>query len=470
MIIEMALAFWDNQPKTPLPWAMLDKGLSLMALGKHKVIPFGIVCRLASRVCDIVSDRECRLALRYLCSLGSICFYHNVPGLSDKVFPNTQWVADVVSVFVTILDQTMVALHLWHHLQRLQEEGLMTWDLAKYLLENAGVEEVDYGVILLLLQLFNIASPALMIAAAEAIVNPGDSFFVPCMVAKEYTGHQLAYCSAICSCVSPPPLFLVPKGFSAFLKPLFYRLVSRMVAIYNSKPELTRNQVILHLPQNLELELVYTTRAVIATVYPFDPSQLLSDEVLRTQCVEARVHLVQELTHAKRRGMDGFQFDLSVHPTQREGSPHVVHEALASLEKYPRTTALVNRSGKRIPCPGRLDLWYPDIQEPQPPTVVSRSRLTSGKAPAQSPSRVAAVVSKHGQDQWYSFGCALGFTRAEMTSACHDKPAVCDKLLTLIQLKAEKDGQIRTDEELLEACRNIPSPIYGVVKEILDSK
>ena len=172
MISKMADDFWWNQSPILLPWAMLDKGLGLLATSKHRVIPFRDVCEMA-RFCDI---EECKQALKYLCSLGTICFYYNVSGLSDKVLPNTQWVADLLSVFVTMLDYSTIKQDLWHDLDNLHNEGLMSWDLAIHLMDRAGVEGDDYGLILLLLQLFNVISPALEVTIADVTVRPGQDF------------------------------------------------------------------------------------------------------------------------------------------------------------------------------------------------------------------------------------------------------------------------------------------------------
>ena len=90
MIVEMAREHWDEEEKIPLPWAMLDKGLGLLRMRNHKVLDLHDVCQLAARVSDISSDEECRQAMRYLCSHGSIGFYHNVVGLNKKVLPNIQ--------------------------------------------------------------------------------------------------------------------------------------------------------------------------------------------------------------------------------------------------------------------------------------------------------------------------------------------------------------------------------------------
>ena len=317
MIVEMAREYWDEEEKIPLPWAILDKGLGLLRMRKHKVLDLHDVCQLAARVCDISLDEQCRQALRYLCSHGSIAFYHNVAGLNKKVLPNIQWVADVLAIFVTVLDDSRILPELWKDLKMLHEEGIMSWNLAKYLMKKAGVDEANYAVILILLQLFNIISGAYLAArsiAPDVEVQQGQNFFVPSMVIKEVIKIPFAYQSAFCSSTSPPSLFFIPRGFNAFLKPLFYRLVTRMVSKYREGPQLSRNQVILHLHKDVDLELVYSVKAVIVTVYcPSTRRKLPADEELCPLCDGVRVTLIEQLTHAKARGMDGFQFDVCVH-------------------------------------------------------------------------------------------------------------------------------------------------------------
>ena len=364
MIVEMAREYWDEEEKIPLPWAMLDKGLGLLRMRKHKVLVLQDVCRLAARVCDISLDEECRQALRYLCSHGSIAFYHNVVGLNQKVLPNIQWVADVLAIFVTVLDHSRIPPELWNDLKKLHQEGMMSWNLAKNLMEKAGVEEANYAVILILLQLFNIISGAYLAArsiAPDVEVQQGQNFFVPSMVTKEVIKTPFAYQSAFCSSTSPPSLFFIPRGFNAFLKPLFYRLVTRMVSKYTESPQLSRNQVILHLHKDVDLELVYTVKAVIVTVYcPSTRRKLPADEELCPLCDGVRVTLIEQLTHAKARGMDGFQFEVCVYGAVDEAPDQYDPNRLASLDKYPENDILLDKDHQSIDPPAKLDLWFDD--------------------------------------------------------------------------------------------------------------
>ena len=364
-IVQMTRAHCEEGEGTPLSYVMLEIGLnkvSRITSNQGKVLELENVFRLADQVCDLAPGLDCTTALRHLSNMGAICYYHEEPGLKKKVFPDPQWLANVMSTFVTILGRENVDFKLWHDLCQLHCKGLMTWKLAEYLLDKAKVDVSVQKPILLVLQLFNIISPALT-SPQDARVKTGQNFFVPSMVTSKYTSTPLAYPSALQSSTAPPPLFLIPKGFTFFLKPLFYRVVSRMVAKYNREPELSQNQVILHLSTDLELEMFYTEKAVIVTVFAFDPDKPPSQQEYRQQCSTARMWLVEELTYAKRRGMDGFHFDLTVHPTVTstiEQVPSKVdYNQLASLENYPTDKILLNKKGKRIHLPKQLALWYP---------------------------------------------------------------------------------------------------------------
>ena len=219
-IVEMVRADSDEGEGTPLTYVMLELGLnkvSRIASNQGKVLELSSVFGLAKQVCDLSPGRECTTALRYLSNMGVICFYHEEPGLEKEVFTDPQWLGDAMSTFVTVLGRENVPPTLWNDLAKLQNEGLMTWNLAVYLLDKAKVDVSVRGPILRLLQLFNIIAPSLKSPIhPEASVEVGDDFFVPSMVLEEYSSPP-AYQSAILSQEAIPPLFLCPKGFYCVL-------------------------------------------------------------------------------------------------------------------------------------------------------------------------------------------------------------------------------------------------------------
>ena len=318
----------------------------------------------------------------------------------------------------------------------------------------------------------NVISPAqaAALAASDTTVKPEQDVFVPvpCMETKKCDEDHAAYHSAICSSTSPPPLFLVLKGFSSFPEPLFYRFVSLFVAKWKSKPFLEGNRVVLHLADGLELELVYSTRAVIATVFPFDSEERPSDEEIRQHCIGVRESLVQELTHAIRNGMDDFHFELCVHPPIKPKCENDMYKDLACLDRYLIDSTLVKQNGQRIRTPKQLCLWYP-AKEISKSVKMESTKLQPGPH-VQSFTKVEKLVVKYGQSQWFSFGLELGFTKDEIDAACYDKPAPSQKLQTIICSKIQEIGAEKTRQKLLDACQCVPSPIYGIVKENLQTK
>ena len=83
------------------------------------------------------------------------------------------------------------------------------------------------------------------------------------------------------------------------------------------------------------------------------------------------------------------------------------------------------------------------------------------------PAIVHAVLT-HGCAQWYELGLKLGFTDAEITEHCHNKAEGSGKLSVLLQRKANEVSPDILEDLILNACKTIPSPIYGRVKDELD--
>ena len=91
----------------------------------------------------------------------------------------------------------------------------------------------------------------------------------------------------------------------------------------------------------------------------------------------------------------------------------------------------------------------------------------SQSAPVSSSAVFNAVIGC-GSCQWYSFGLKLDFNHDQIEALCHDKVTPADKLSAIIQVKTKQVGYVKkTDDLLLEACRHLPDPIDGAVKEKL---
>ena len=91
----------------------------------------------------------------------------------------------------------------------------------------------------------------------------------------------------------------------------------------------------------------------------------------------------------------------------------------------------------------------------------------SQSAPVSSSAVFNAVIGC-GSSQWYSCGLKLDFNHDQIEALCHDKVTPADKLSAIIQVKTKQVGDVKKmDDLLLEACRHLPDPIDGAVKEKL---
>ena len=369
IFVAMVRSLWSQRDAIPLTWAVLDKLLSRVSQlddNEGKILDIEEVCELARKFCDIMTQRECRSALQYLSSLSTIAFYSDVSELDQKVFTDRQWLVNVLTVFVTILDKSNLPPGLWEDLKKLKEEGMMSWSLAHYLLLQKGVKESQFESILHVLHLFDIICP--MITSPEmlkAVVKVGQSFFVPCMLEQRYD-NKLAWQQMAGSTEFPPSLIFCPDGFDATPEPMYFRLVSRCATEYaHFRPALKRHCAVFHVNDDLELdlELVYhELHYIIATVC--SPRQVLPRHELKHQCSIIRQFLIDQLNEAKKRGLDGFKFTVCVQlpSTGAEDAQSIDDDSLVCIDKYPSQKGLMNQKNERVPREQfpTLDIWFSD--------------------------------------------------------------------------------------------------------------
>ena len=372
IFVAMVRSLWSQRDAIPLTWAVLDKLLSRVSQlddNEGKILDIEEVCELARKFCDIMTRRECRSALQYLSSLSTIAFYSDVSELDQKVFTDRQWLVNVLTVFVTILDKSNLPPGLWEDLKKLKEEGMMSWSLAHYLLLQKGVKESQCESILHVLHLFDIICP--MITSPEmlkAVVKVGQSFFVPCMLEQRYD-NKLAWQQMAGSTEFPPSLIFCPKGFDATPEPIYFRLVSRCATEYaHPRPALKRRYAVFHVNDDLELdlELVYhELHYIIATVC--SPRRVLPRHELKHQCSIIRQFLIDQLNEAKKRGLDGFKFTVCVQlpSTGAEDAQSIDDDSLVCIDKYPSQKGLMNQKNERVAREQfpTLDIWFSDSME-----------------------------------------------------------------------------------------------------------
>ena len=154
--------------------------------------------------------------------------------------------------------------------------------------------------------------------------------------------------------------------------------MTRMISKYADCPQLSRNQVILHLYKDVDLELVYTVKAVLVIVYcPSSRRILPADEVLCLLCDGVRVTLIELLTQAKERGMVGFQFEVCVHTAVDKALLEYDPNRLASLDEYPENEILLNKEYESIDPPAKLKLWFDNVSTSYNIEGTTYSRLSS---------------------------------------------------------------------------------------------
>ena len=372
IFVAMVRSLWSQRDAIPLPWAVLDKLLSRVSqldANEGKILDMEEVCELARKFCDIMTRRECRSALQYLSSLSTIAFYSDVNELKKKVFTDRQWLVNVLTVFATVLHKSNVPPDLWKDLKKLKEEGMMSWSLAHYLLLQKGVKESQFESILYLLHLSDVICPTITSPEMlKAVLKVGQSFFVPCLLEQRYD-NKLAWQQLAGSTRFPPSLIFCPDGFDMTPEPIYFRLVSRCATEYaHPRPKLKRGHAVFHVDDDLELdlELVYhELHYIIATVY--SPRQVLPCHELKHQCSIIRQFLIDQLNEAKKRGLDGFKFNVCVYlpSSEAEDSQSIEDDCLVCIDKYPSQRSLINQKNDRVSRDQfpTLDIWFSDSRE-----------------------------------------------------------------------------------------------------------
>ena len=373
-IVEMAMAYRKAIKATPLPYVVLE--LSLLNVSQpegpdsafdsdRKILNMKDVVPLAKKYCNIKDEERCETALKYLSSVGAIFYFFKVAGLKHKVFPDPQWLFDVMSTFVTILDEEDLDGCYLYDLDQLKTEGRMSRHLAEHLLERRqklGVREKHYNTIFCLLQLVDIFCPDISPQSSERLtVDDADYFYVPCMLdissiyeeqsEWELSGVAEAVSGSSNSAFQIPSLIFKPDNVSYFPEPLFFRLSSRTAYEFPEHPELKRNriQVLFH-GYCLKLELLYhsTRQYVIATVGPEDKEEPPCPGDVNLQCAHVRRFLYRQLDDAKQNGMSGFQYKVYFQLGKKRGINDVDEESLYPLpncDEMPE--AIVNRRTKK---------------------------------------------------------------------------------------------------------------------------
>ena len=367
---------WDRMDPLPVTWAHLEVAIGHVSkYKKYKIVSLVFILAMAKIVCGIETDEEIVAALKLLHSLGIILYYYRVPGMGNVVFTDPQWLTNVLSTFVTVLDGRRIPSQLKHRVRQLRSEGYMEWPLANFLLKETqakhDVQQEDLETVLKTLHMFDVIAPALQSpdAPTHSMVKIGSSFFVPSMISTDHT-EQCKWQQASTSGRLPPALIFCPHSVDVILEPLFFRLITRCASHFSTPPpQLKRYQSIFHLGHDLELEIVlYEMRYIIASIFSLDESSLLRVRNLSERFSQVRVFLIDQINQAKIHGMDGLKFKICVQPLKenRTVAQSIDRDSLADINNYsPEKPALANKRGGVAlrHFPG-LNLWFEQCKQP----------------------------------------------------------------------------------------------------------
>lgn len=101
---------------------------------------------------------------------------HHSEALKHKVITDPKWLFASFSAFVTMIPPIAALLPDW---DRVREEGIMSWRLAKYRLTKAGVKPSERPVVVSLLESFHIICQRLKNSHTLPADEHKTEYFVP---------------------------------------------------------------------------------------------------------------------------------------------------------------------------------------------------------------------------------------------------------------------------------------------------
>ena len=173
-----------------------------------------------------------------------------------------------------------------------------------------------------------------------------------------------------------------------------------------------------------------------------------------SECLSLLNDVMEEWTDVVEKHSPGTEYKVAYlsrkHLTEHKDQPDAYSEEAVEKAKPKGPSAFVAYDYKHAETLSDLLVFPPEEQ-----------------CPATQPAIFRAVLS-HGCSQWYELGLELGFTRAKIVEYCHNVPECSGKLLVLLERKANEVSPEILEDLILNACKRIPSPIYGIVKDELD--
>ena len=304
VIQEISTVFWQDRP-IPTKWYVLENTLDVVPLRTGSpIIDMSTVRALAYRICGIVDEKELFVALIYLASAGSIVYMYQSELLKNKVITDPRWLFKVLSAFVILIPPLSSLLLDW---DRVRTEGIMSWALAQYRLEEAGIKLSDYPVALSLLECFNVIGQRALQSLVPSAARHETEYFVPSLLEQNFDGLLFAEHHRVES-DWPLSLIIVPEEVDSIPEPLHFRLMKSCVQEFPDQPFLRRNYAIYHVDDLIDLEVVYYARKYIIVSVDVIDSNVFRSNVAK-RCTQLREFLTDQLNVVKQIGLSSFKFN-----------------------------------------------------------------------------------------------------------------------------------------------------------------
>ena len=455
---KMSHAFFRKRGKrlVPLRFVRLEKLIYKveLVLGRG-LVKVEMLKQLAKRLCHIL-DEEFFVALKSLTNFAVLFYFPDVIQLNELVVISPKWLFNAMAAFASVekRDQMQFVQPDW---RKLKQSGIMSWQLAVYLLKSRGVHTDEYGGVLQLFRLIGIICPRL--ENPSDITSPiaaGTELFVPSLMEESAMSSEIVGVVDRLSPDLPPPLVFCPKNVDMFPEVLFFRFITFLLSRFTISRQLKRYEAVFRLHHDLLLKIVYhPCRYVTATISSLN--ETIVQSTIAPYCSQLFQVMSEELHKAKHPGMAGFELDLCIHlPSDSDGPTNRIDTTkLVPVNNYTPGSPLARRDHSPVSsleCPS-LSMWF----TPSSSQMIKR----------YGENRILRTVLRHGASRWYAIGIELGYSDDEVKTITGATLNSKDKLLAIFNAKSKLIGESKALEEVLTACKNIADPIGGAVEDDL---
>ena len=459
-IDNMSHAFFRKRAKrlVPLRFVRLEKLIYKveLVLGRG-LVKVEMLKHLAKRLCHIL-DEEFFVALKSLTNFAVLFYFPDVVQLNELVVISPKWLFNAMAAFASVekRDQLEFVQPDW---RKLKKSGIMSWQLAVYLLNSRGIQKDEYGGVLQLFRLIGIICPRL--GNPSDITSPiaaGTELFVPSLMEESAVSSESVGVVDRSLLDLPPSLVFCPKNVDMFPEVLFFRFIAFLLSRFTISRQLKRYEAVFRLHHDLLLKIVYhPCRYVTATLSSLN--ETIVQSTIAPYCSQLFQVLSEELHRAKHPGMAGFELDLCVHlPSDSDGPTSTIDTTkLVPVNNYTPGAPLARRDHSSVfsfECPS-LSMWF----TPSFSQMIKR----------HGANRILRTVLTHGASRWYAIGIELGYSDDEVKTMTCDASDCKDKLLAIVRGKSKLVGKSKALEEVLTVCKNIANPICGAIEDELNA-